>query len=412
MSSALGHFAPPEDSSVHCTVDAGGNFNTFSPAWHSLTRAFELNALRPETLAGRSVDRCLSPPARDAWHDGLRRLRQSPGRPPDGLLPWPDVHPWPLLGASDAEGDGPGGLRLSLSGRALAACAWSLRRPWIAFGPDHKVKPVNKSARAMLLDQPEFAELDALRQGWMRLPTSYRLHRVDGLEIHGDAVWRGVPLSLHADDGFQLAAKVFRASLHDMSNPLAAVRMLTEAWNRGHTAADPKRYLPRVLDHLDTLASGMRDLRQWLQVDTQSTAFDAAAAFRHVGRRLRTELDRKEVSVDLSRLASPEPELEGPRRAFDLLATGLLLHSTGWTAAGDRVEISSRQDENLWRVSATVEAGSTPRPWRADPDLGFDLLERLVAPFSGRVRGPVEGSGHWRLDIPLHEDSGFPGSGP
>lgn len=409
---------------VYCRLDGHGCFNEFSPAWYSLCEKFELRDFAPDRHLGRPAWDLLSADWRletrdrlNAWIRGELPSQRPVSSHIDSHI-WQAWAPWPILkspgsspggaGADSAAGNGSGpvGLQLTLDPTAQARLPFTLVDPIFRGAPDGdgRLGSVNAASRRLLAERPELTQSQLL-QGWLgRQPQARRIVRVTGLDLDGDAIWITAPPHLHSSSGFRLLGKLMRTLLHDLSNPLSAVRMLAEVVSRGSRHySDPTKVLPDMIRHLDLATSTMRRLRTLVQVTSSIQALDTLATFDDAVRMLRTELDRREVTVDLSGLIAPEPELEGHTDALLLLALGAVLLTLGRSGEGDSLRLAARvTDAGSWRLQGSLKDSGSPRPWFADPEIGIDAIERLLSPFRGRLlRLDLGGDPMWELELPL-----------
>ena len=383
---------------VWCTVDTDACFNNFSSGWYSLCRRFELVDLEPERLTGQGVDRVLAP----EWVQALRASLHSPMLTEPEELPESGLSEvfslWPLFDQR------PRGLRLTLRRPALMRVLWQLENPvFCGIGEEDKLRGFNGVGRRLLVEHPELEQRAELERWVGQQAQGRRLTALGGLSLEGRRLWIPSLSSLQGSGSFRMLSKLMRILLHDVSNPLAAVRMMAEVASRGSRHyADPGRLTADMVQHLDVAISAMRTLRGLAQAVGRSQSLDAVALFSEAVTILGSELDRRELTVDLSRIAAPEPEIVGSRDAFLWLALGALLMTLGRSSEGDVLVIEGTVVEEHWRLQGRLRMGSGPRPWLAEPDLDFDTVMRWLAPFGGNLRAwSATGDPLWVVDLPL-----------
>ena len=417
-------------STIYCCLDGDGCFNKFSPRWYSLCDKYQVEDFAPDRLMGRPVSSFVPPPWRAeiqarilSWLQGEPPSNPASSNPassnPASSNPassstassstapfddsvWRAWSPWPLRATTP---DGAPGMQLTLDPAAQTRLSWGLADP-IWRGPHNGEGPlsaINAAARRLLAERPELANPISL-QSWLNgRPQARRLVKVASLDLNGDTLWRADLPHLHGSSDFRLLSKLMRALLHDLSNPLAAVRMMAEVVSRGSRHySDPSKVLPDMIRHLDLATATLRRLRSLAQIAPKVQSLDALSVFDDAAEILRSELDRREITVDLTTMAAPEPELEGRADALLLLALGTLLLTLSRAGEGDQLRLEASSDGEIWRLKGYLQSSGSPRPWFADPEIGIDALERLASSFDGRwLRLELDGKPMWELEIPL-----------
>ena len=356
-------------------IDGGGHIVAVDGVWPDLAERYGVDRLRPDRLTGLSVFELLSDDAADEMRRFLAAALGADDVPSplgDRFGPW---NPWPVdhLGVP------------AVAFRAAPGIyeSWvaALRRPLFTVDPAGRLEPLGRAARLLQQHHPEMQD-ERTFAAWLR-PYGYRARRVATWRPWGRALVVPSQDSLHAYAPFQVLARTLRAALHDLSNPLAAVRMVAEVAGRG--LGDPTKHLRGVASHLDTVSATLTTLRSLVQTDLRSVPLDAIALVHQAVDLLTSELERRGVGVDLSGLQAPEPELEASRGSFVLLALGLLLHRLGDAVDGDVLTLSSTQDDDSWTVDVRLRAGGGARSLLPDPFVDAATLRALAAPLEGRV---------------------------
>ncbi|MEM1177038.1 MAG: hypothetical protein AAGM22_01740 [Acidobacteriota bacterium] len=352
-------------------LDPEGVIVGVDPEWDLRLRRYGATALLASEVIGRPVGDFLSPNRAEAWLQFLGELRRAEGVPPisgDPLLA--NLCPWP---ASD------GGTWLRLDGRR--AQVW-LRRPILRV---HKgrVDAFNDAARRLLDGRPELAELRRLesflaaRQPPLRL-VPFRDVRVDGRPLF--RFRQPPPFDVGA---FDVLARLTRAGLHDLSNPLSALRMMADvsALGGGLFGAGAASVMPNVTEHLDAAIDTIHDMRSLIYADGSVQELNVVNEARGVIGLLRSEFSRREVEVSLD---APEDAVAvAGVNAFRLLLASGLLSTTGRAPARSRVVLQWVVGLDTQQLSCHV-FGDGPARW-GDGEPRQRLLHELASTCDARL---------------------------
>ena len=345
--------------------------------------------LGSERLLGRPLTDFLSDAAAAELAAFLASAEEGHGPPglgPDfaAWTPWPSSH----------------GVKFHLTPAARERLSDLLRRPiFLADSPrpESQLEALNEAGRELQRREPavrRVADFDA----WL-VPFGFRARPSSTWRCAGRPILIPAADSLHGVPAFQLLSRTLRSALHDVSNPMSAVRMVAEVAARG--ISDPTRHLSGIARHLDTATAILQSVRSVVQTESRARPLDAAALMGEAVGLLRSEAERRDITLRADDLTAPEPEIEGSRSSFLLLCLGLLLRGLGFAGEGDCWNLSATCDEEEWVVEGRLEAGAGPRPLLPDPEIDGPTLRRLAAPFQGRLELAADGSAGLRLTVPL-----------
>ncbi|MEO1366152.1 MAG: hypothetical protein AAFX50_03160 [Acidobacteriota bacterium] len=336
-------------------LDGDGVIVGVDPDWDRRLERYGAPALRSGRVLGQPVSAFLAPSRAEVWLRFLAELRAAEGAPPlsdDPLMT--HLRPWP----SPA-----GGVWLSLDGRR--AEAW-LRRPILRL---HKgsLEAFNDAARQLLDGQPELAELRSLesflaaRQPPLRL-VPFRDVRVDGRPLF--RFRQPPPFDVAA---FDVLARLTRAGLHDLSNPLSALRMMSDVslLGGGLFGEGAAAVLPNVTEHLDAAIDTIHDMRALIYADASVKELNVAEEARGVVGLLRSELSRREVEVAVE--APDDAVAVAGINAFRLLLASGLLSTSGRAPSGSRLELRWVERGDGAELSCHVSGGGPSRWGDGEP---------------------------------------------
>lgn len=383
---------------------------TVDPQWNERLQRFGFVAWSQEDIVGQTFDDYVAPADRESWRQWLRSLMtpaapSSPPSLPRGLLPdldapWRHLIAWPERGHPE--------IRLWLAWRGDVET--ELAKPWLRLVAG-TAEPMNGAARRLLeADRNADPRLGVIGLddagmlsrwlGWQQPPAS--LQPVPSLHWQGQPVFRAVRDRGRDGGGMRRLTQIVRAGLHDLSNPLAALRMQVEVTNRSleasYEASHPMRQaFADAANYVDRTIDVMGDLRGLLYASPSIEVFDLGQETRRIARLLRSEVDRRELRLDVQVSSSLPVRLEANRADVRLLVTTLLLTSLDDTDAGDILRVVVDSAEGA-RLRCRKELGDRP-PTPHLVDVDRELLDALTAQCDARLRPSTEASS-WCLEFP------------
>ncbi|MEO1087241.1 MAG: hypothetical protein AAFY88_23650 [Acidobacteriota bacterium] len=352
-------------------LDGDGVIVGVDPDWDRRLERYGAPALLSKRVLGQPVSSFLAPSRAEAWLLFLSELRGAEGAPPLSDDPlFQKLRPWPAPG---------GGVWLSLDGRRVEG--W-LRRPILRL---HRgtVDAFNDAARRLLDGQPELAELRPLesflaaRQPPLRL-VPFRDVRVDGRPLF--RFRQPPPFDVGA---FDMLARLTRAGLHDLSNPLSALRMMSDVsmLGGGLFGEGAAAVMPNVTEHLDAAIDTIHDMRALIYADASVKELNVADEARGVIGLLRSEFSRREVEVTVD--APDDAVAVAGVNAFRLLLAFGLLSTSGRAPSGSRLVVKWIEGLDSAELSCHVFGGGSPR-W-GDGEPRRRLLHELASTCDARL---------------------------
>lgn len=369
-------------------VDARGTVAELDAAWQRRLDEHGVTILRAEEILGRPLDDFLDERLAEKWRSLLPCLLSQDGPPPFSHPLLARLRPWPA----------PNGVWLSLD--------WPLRswlaRPLLRLEKG-RARPCNRAAHQLLDSDidPSLSELRHLESFLESRSSPLRLVAVPGLRYRGRALFTVSRPSIYEIDAFDLLARIVRAGLHDLSNPLSAMRMMAgvAAHGAGLSAAAPAS-LQDMTGHLDAAIHTIHDLRSLVHADSSAAELDIEAELRLAASLLRSELSRRDLELEC-RIAPGAVAVAG-RNAFRLLVTAGLFSTCGRAAPGGRLLLSWDEPDGAGKLLSCHLDANGPPPL-ADETPGIDLLRRLAASCDGRFKiRPGErpgGDPDWQIEL-------------
>jgi hypothetical protein len=182
--------------------------------------------------------------------------------------------------------------------------------------------------------------------------------------------------------------RLFRLAIHDLSNPLAAARLLAELQRRGASTAEDLEDLTGLLGRA---ASVLGDLRAIFR-DGPCEPVDVGPALELVLALLESEKTRAGVQVLIGRLA--EARLLAPRHLLLQWLLAGLLGALDASRAGDVLVLGLEIEDGQVRLDLQASAPATRQPSTEEllclRELAAELGGRwLVAPGERSSRDPA-----------------------
>lgn len=377
----------------HVRVSADGRIVEVSETWNALALEKGLPPFAAAALVGRSTAELLAPGApRQRGLAWLAQLRAGPAAvgPLAEVCPWAEwLVPWPA--GSD--------LRLVFQRPAwyrLRGPYFRLVEPGSPSSPG-RLAPLGPLAESLFSREPELAERSALEERLAFLQPPLVLEATGLLADEAPVLVVRWPVS-HRQGGFRLLARVLRAALHDASNSLGGVRMLAEVLLRGGAKSFERHggTLSGMIDHLDKVTGRMGDVRQLAHTAAHGELLDGRALLVSAAEATKSERQRREIEVDLSRV---EPfELASRRDLVYLLLTGAVASSLDRAADGDRLVL--RFDPRRRRLELWIDGRARPW-WSAEDGSASRFLAPVARAVGARFELGEDDEGQPRLDWAL-----------
>ncbi|MEM6792420.1 MAG: hypothetical protein AAF725_00430 [Acidobacteriota bacterium] len=379
-------------------LDRSGTILELDAHWDARIAAAGPERLSGEALIGRTVwDFLDADPARRALWRGFLEAATSAGAcpppaPTDSTLR--RLRPWPAAG----EG-GNAGVWLRLDLEAPGKPPW-LHRPLFQACAG-QLTALNSAARELSRGLGDDAGQIEARLA-ARQPAA-RLEPVPDLRLDDRPVLTPRAPAPHDVEAFSMLARAVRSALHDLSNPLSAMRMMTEVLVRteetGSERASTLRDLSTYLDQSIAVIAGLRTL---VRADSAVQVLDVRRELEAVASLIGSDFRRRELDIEIA-AADPEDaqSLVAGSGSFRLIALAGLLMSCERAQPGDTLRLTYRGGpagvqemscENLARPGAGpagVEA--LGRPGAAA------LLEQLVGACDGRLSVGSASGPDWRI---------------
>lgn len=346
-----------------------------SDGWESLAERIDLRWLRRTDVVGQQLLAFLAAERHDAWRRWLAALFAGQFEPPPKDLSPDAVAVWP------ARQEGRRVLFLILR----PAMEQVLEAPLVLVGARTGLEAINGNA-AELLAELQLPSRQAMMD-WLdehRPEPPRRLRRLGAWRVDDRVVERLEPIAPFGNSGFYLLARVLRAGMHDLSNPLSAVRMWIEISRmRSGIGDDPLESVGGLIGQLDEVGETLSAMRRIAHADRGDKPFRVEDVLNQCLGLLRSELQRREIEVDIFALG--EPKLNGCSNPLALLTLSGLLTTMGRSARKDRLQLRWLEDgkEATLELHATDAAHSllpeveTDREWLGSLAAGLNAEFRI-----------------------------------
>ena len=367
-------------------VDAQGTVVELDGAWQYRLDELGLTILHPREVLGQPLEAFLDGRRTKEWRTLLPHLHGQDGPPPFSHPLLNQLRPWPA-----AEG-----VWLSLD---PALRPW-LTKPLLQLEKG-RTRPCNQAARHLLESDASLGELRHLESFLETRPSPLRLVAVPGFRYQGRALFTFSRQSVYAIDAFDLLARIVRAGLHDLSNPLSAMRMMAEVAAHGaNLPANTPASLRDMTGHLDAAIDTIHNLRSLIHSDSAANELDIDKELRLIATLLRSELSRRDLQLEC--LVPRGAIAVAGRNAFRLLITAGLYSTFCRAAPGSQLRLTwSELDGETKRLSCHLEGSG--RPALTDEMPGADLLRRLAASCDGHFTVAPgerpEGNPDWQIEL-------------